>query len=75
MPASKDAWRALYLLENLALVQTMVGRPGEAIASLEDLLERSGPCTAHPIRLSPVWDPLRADPRFRALLARHEVKG
>jgi len=74
MPASKDAWRALYRLEDLATVYTMVGQPGEAIAQLEDLLQRSGEFTPHVLRLDPRWDPLRSDPRFRALLTKYEVK-
>jgi serine/threonine-protein kinase len=74
MPASKDAWRALYRLEDLALVYTMVGRSGEAIAQLDDLLARSGEWTPHVLRLDPRWDPLRSDPRFQALLTKYEVK-
>jgi len=73
MPASKDAFRALYRLEDLALVYTMVGQRNEAIATLDDLLARSGWFTAHGLRLGPGWDLLRSDGRFQALLARYEV--
>ena len=74
MPASKDAMRALFRLEDLALVYTMVGQPGEAIAVLDDRLSRDGDFTAHMLRLDPAWDPLRSDPRFQALLTKYEVK-
>ena len=74
MPASKDAWRALRRVEDLALVYTMVGRPGEAIAQVEQLLAASGEFTPHRLRLDPGWDPLRSDPRFQALLTKYEIK-
>jgi TolB-like protein/Flp pilus assembly protein TadD len=74
MPASKDAMRALWRVEDLALVYTMVGQVGEAIAQLEHLLAASGDFTPHLLRLEPWWDPLRSDPRFQALLTKYEVK-
>jgi TolB-like protein/Flp pilus assembly protein TadD len=74
MPASMDALRAINRVEDLAVVYAMVGRSAEAIATLDDLLSRSGWRSAHTIRLNPTWDPLRSDPRFQALLAKYEVK-
>jgi serine/threonine-protein kinase len=73
VPPSREAWQALYLLENLALVSTMTGRQAEAIATLDELLARSGQWTPHVLRLDSSWDPLRDDPRFQALLTKHEV--
>jgi tetratricopeptide (TPR) repeat protein len=74
MPASKDALRALSRLEDLALVYTWVGRHGDAISVLDDLLGRSGLWTPYVLRSDPRWDPLRSDPRFQALLTKYEVK-
>jgi TolB-like protein/Flp pilus assembly protein TadD len=74
MPASRDAWRTLYRLQDMALVFTMVGQRTEAIAALDDLLGRSGEWTPNVLRLDPRWDPLRSDPRFQALLTKYEVK-
>jgi serine/threonine protein kinase/Flp pilus assembly protein TadD len=74
MPASKDALRALSPVSDLATVYTMVGQTGEAIATLDDLLARSGLWSVYDLRLGPTWDPLRSDPRFQALLTKYEVK-
>jgi serine/threonine-protein kinase len=74
MPASKDAMRAIFRVRDLALVYTMVGQPSEAITALDSLLDRCGQWTTHVLRLDPLWDPLRSDPRFQALLAKYEVK-
>jgi tetratricopeptide (TPR) repeat protein len=72
-PASRVAEK-LGRLGDLAQVYTMVGQPGEAIAVLDDKLSRTGGFTVHDLRLDPTWDPLRSDPRFQALLKKHEVK-
>ena len=74
MPPSKDAVRSLFCLEDLAFVYTMVGMNSEAIATLGDLLARSGWWTSHLLRVQPRWDPLRSDPRFQALLKKDELK-
>jgi eukaryotic-like serine/threonine-protein kinase len=74
MPVSKDTWPGIYRLEDLARVYTMAGRTSDAIAQLDDLLARSGEFTPNVLRLDPRWDPLRSDPKFRALLTKYEVK-
>ncbi len=74
MPPSKDALRSLWCLEDLALVYTMVGMNDDAIATLGDLLPRSGWWNSNLLRLDPRWDLLRGDPRFQALLTKYEVK-
>jgi len=74
LPASKDALQALNCVWELAVVLTMVDRPAEAIAKLDDLLGHSGWWTPQVLRLDPTWDPLRPDPKFQALLTKYEVK-
>ena len=62
-------------LETLARVATRVGEPDRAIAILETILSRPGngalatgmPLTPALLRLDPMFDPLRTDPRFQKL--------
>ena len=75
MPPSKDVVRAFMPGYNLATVYTMVGQTGEAIATLDDVMAQTGLLSGHDLRLDPMWDPLRSDPRFQALLNKYAIKG
>jgi serine/threonine protein kinase/tetratricopeptide (TPR) repeat protein len=70
-PVSKDAWRAMSRIEDLALVLTMLGEQNEAIERLDFLLSGSGEISTHMLRLDPRWQALASNPRFQALLTKH----
>jgi tetratricopeptide (TPR) repeat protein len=53
MPPSKDLWKALYRIEDLALVYTMLGQQDEAIERLDFLLSHTGEISTHTLRLEP----------------------
>jgi hypothetical protein len=59
LPVSRDAWRGLYRLEDLARVYVMVGETDSALATLEQLAALLGGRTIPFLEIDPVWDPVR----------------
>jgi TolB-like protein/Tfp pilus assembly protein PilF len=74
-PMEKDALTGPGSLEILARVAAQLGEPDRAIAALQKLLSipyigrlaENGPLTPALLRLDPMFDPLRNDPRFQKL--------
>jgi TolB-like protein/class 3 adenylate cyclase/Tfp pilus assembly protein PilF len=66
---SSDALSKPFAETALAQVQAQTGDMDAAIAALPHLLEVPNGITVGNLRIDPVWDPLRKDPRFQKLVA------
>jgi serine/threonine-protein kinase len=81
VPSAKDALYGPSYEENLALVELILGENSRAIPTLARLLQTpyhdmnyATPITPAHLRLDPMFDPLRNDPRFQKLAAAEAPK-
>jgi len=74
LPLSKDAFFGVYQLEGLAEIDAHAGAPDEALKLLDQLLSvpAGQSVTVERLKRDPLWDPLRKDPRFDALIKHYE---
>jgi TolB-like protein/Flp pilus assembly protein TadD len=73
-PESKDTFEGPRVTEGVAEVHAILGDNDRAIELLDGLLNRPSDLTVATLKLNPVWDPLRNDPRFQALLTKYGDK-
>ncbi|RDI97432.1 hypothetical protein DVT68_16935 [Dyella solisilvae] len=73
MPVAQDDLTGVDMLEHQANLYVRVGQNDQAIALIEQVLSLPAGevLSSEMLRLDPVWDPLRDDPRFKALLVKY----
>jgi TolB-like protein/Tfp pilus assembly protein PilF len=74
LPESKDAFGGPDITAGVAEVYCIAAESNRAIELLDRLLSRPSNVTVPLLKLNPVWDPLRNDPSFQALLEKHSAK-
>src|SRR5438093_1447133 len=71
LPESQDALEGPKITLLLAQIYTWTSEPSQALQLLEHSLNTPNGVTVPSLKLDPVWDPLRRDPRFQALIERN----
>ena len=68
LPVSKDAWDGPCWITNLATIYAWTGENDAALQQLENSAGNFG-VTYGELKLFPIWDSLRSDPRFDQIVA------
>ena len=71
LPESQDAFDGPKTTVALAEIYALTGESDRALELLERSLSTPNGVTVPVLRLDPIWDPLRSDPRFQALIDRY----
>ena len=70
MPVSKSAIEGAMLIQYLAVIYGWTGDKDHAIERLAEATKLPGGSLSYgDLRLNPLWDPLRGDPRFEAIVS------
>jgi TolB-like protein/cytochrome c-type biogenesis protein CcmH/NrfG len=73
-PESKDAFEGTEITQTAAEIYSIFGDVDNAVSLLDHLLQRPSPVTVALLKLNPIWDSIRKDPRFQALLDKYGAK-
>jgi TolB-like protein/Flp pilus assembly protein TadD len=74
LPESQDAFDGPQSTAALAQIYAWTGEFDEAFRLLDHLLVIPNGLTVPMLKLEPMWDPLRKDPRFQALIDKYSPK-
>jgi tetratricopeptide (TPR) repeat protein len=70
MPPSKNALEGAMLIQYIAVTYAWAGEKDRAIERLGEAAKLPGSYVSYGnLRLNPLWDPLRGDPRFEKIVA------
>ena len=71
LPESADAYDGPQITGQLAAIYAWTGEHDQAFRLLDHLLQTPNGIAVSILKLDPIWDPLRKDPRFQALIDKY----
>jgi len=74
LPESQDAFDGPKVALALAIIYAWTNETEQALQLLDHLLTVPNGVTVPVLKLDPVWDPLRNDPRFQVLIDKYGAK-
>jgi TolB-like protein/Flp pilus assembly protein TadD len=74
LPESQDALDGPKMTVALAQIYAWTGESDQALQLLDRSLSTPNGVTVPFLRLDPIWEPLRSDPRFKALIDKYDSK-
>ena len=74
LPESKDAFGGPDITQTAAEIYAILGDNDKAVTTLDGMLQKPSPITVAILKLNPIWDPIRKDPRFQALIDKYGAK-
>jgi tetratricopeptide (TPR) repeat protein len=69
LPVTRDAVDGARVIKYLALTYSLTGKKDAALTELATAAKIPGYLSYGELRLDPIWDPIRDDPRFQNILA------
>ena len=69
LPVTKDSINGSIIIEQSALTHAWLGENDLALAELDTAARLPGRVSYGYLKLHPIWDPLRRDPRFEKIVA------
>jgi eukaryotic-like serine/threonine-protein kinase len=74
MPISKDAYRGVFRVNDLAMIYVMIGKYDDAIKQIKYLLSIPGLLSTKILEIDPRWAPLRNLPEFKKMIESYSGK-
>ncbi len=74
LPVTREAYRGIFLLQDLAQIYVITGQYDEAISKIKYLLSIPGFLSTKLLESDPVWAPLRNQPEFKKILESYSGK-